>query len=156
MKRFRKRPHPIFHRLTLGWPQQGSSHVAIKLLSERKRASAKELISRAAIIYFSLCYASLRFRSVRSSSVIRLIKVFIFHEPVPGHAHAKGGTMLAPSPIPSWASSGKERGGGSSVSMVMDVRADLFRSAYEIMHEPKEIKRIKGGRKRVGPTEKKE
>lgn len=29
--------------------------------------------------------------------------------------------------------------------MVMDVRADLFRSAYEIMYEPKEIKRIKGG-----------
>lgn len=29
--------------------------------------------------------------------------------------------------------------------MVMAVRADLFRSAYEIMHEPKEIKRIKGG-----------
>lgn len=61
----------------------------------------------------------------------------------------KGGMMLAPPRsilgLGCDPTNGKERGRGSSVSMVMAVRADLFRSAYEIMHEPKEIKRIKGG-----------
>lgn len=45
--------------------------------------------------------------------------------------------------------------------MVMVVRADLFRSAYEIMHEPREKggengRKREEGREKVDPTEKKE
>lgn len=45
--------------------------------------------------------------------------------------------------------------------MVMVVRADLFRTAYEIMHEPREKggengRKREEGRERIDPREKKE